>query len=76
MNATFKRTVKLIGLAMLLPMLVTGCQTTRTIPITGITAAIPCRDLKPILYSAREDSRFTADQVRQFNAAYDAVCKR
>ena len=63
-------------IALPLMLLATGCQTTsKAIPITATIRAIPCDRMAAIRYSAKQDSRVTVDQVRRFNAAFDAVCK-
>lgn len=72
----WKRAGKLTLIGLLLMPLVAGCQHRNTIPTTGITDAIPCDRLAPIRYSGKGDTGLTVEQIRQFNAAYDAVCKR
>lgn len=59
---------KLAPLA-LLPLLAACATTTRTV-VTDTS----CRGFVPILYS-RKDTAGTVQQVREHNAAWDALCK-
>jgi hypothetical protein len=88
----WKHAAKRIAFPMLLLTLLTGCATTRgekssTIPITGVVAAVPCRDVKPLSYSAAEteaaedpanefDTPETIREIRQQNAAIRATCRK
>jgi hypothetical protein len=57
----------LLALALLLP----GCQTTTPISVTDTS----CRSFVGIHYS-RKDTPGTIQQVREHNAAFDALCKK
>ncbi len=60
-------------LAPLVPaLLLAGCATTTT--LTSVTTDTSCRSFVPILYS-RKDTPATIQQVREHNAAFDALCK-
>lgn len=87
MKPSWKR---IAGSALLLTpllMLATGCakHLQAQIPITAV--AIPCRDVKAIDFAAPDhpgepdpdnsiDTTETIDQIRDYNAAYGAVCER
>lgn len=58
---------ELNALALLSIWMLTACVTT---PTTGI----PCAALDPISYSASQDSAFTVQQVREFNAVLAELC--
>ena len=88
----WKHAAKRIGFPMLLLTLLTGCATPRgvmssTIPITGVVAAVPCRDVKPLSYSAAGteaaedpanefDTPETVREIREQNAAIRATCRK
>lgn len=63
------RALKKLAL-LVLPLVVTACQTPT--PIGGIDTS--CQAFEPITYS-RKDTAETMKQVREHNAAWDALCK-
>jgi len=57
-------------LALAAPLLLPACATTTPISVTDTS----CRGFVPIHYS-RKDTPATIQQVREHNAAWDALCK-
>lgn len=64
---TLLQGLRLLGVASLTTL--TACGTTAA---TGTDTA--CLAFQPITYSASQDTPETVRQVREHNAAYDAVC--
>lgn len=59
-------------------LMLAACVTTpktATVPITPGADAIPCAALAPISFSAIHDTAATVNEVRQFNAKFNAICK-
>lgn len=73
-GSNWKPAAKPIACAILPAMLLAGCATRSTIPITGTVDAIPCDAMPAITYSAKSDTPETKEQVRRFNAVRDAIC--
>lgn len=65
------RLIGLGGLLLVWTILGMGCSAT---PITA-TDRVACEAFKPISFSASQDSELTIRQVREFNAAWRAVCE-
>lgn len=57
----------------LMPMILTGCLSMQT-RSTGIVVDTTCEAMRPITYSASRDTPETVREVRQHNAAYQALC--
>lgn len=61
----------LLGMLLLGPPLA-SCATARPTPTAG-TAALVCRDMRPVAYSMK-DTPLTIQQVQANNAAWHALC--
>lgn len=57
---------------MLAILLLTGCAAS---PMADDSGRVACRAFKPITYSMLRDTMDTVQQVREHNAAYQALCK-
>ncbi|GAB4225298.1 MAG: hypothetical protein Kow0032_00800 [Methyloligellaceae bacterium] len=73
MTKNAKRCAGLLMLAAASPMMLSGCAAIRA---TGTGGSITCLAFSPITYAAANDSPETVKQIRQHNAAWDALCDR
>jgi len=65
---------KRLVLVSLLSMTLTACETTQIIGTRGPNNPL-CIAMKPVTFSAMNDTPETIMQIRENNAAWDAVCK-
>ena len=64
--------VRPLTLAVLSATILTGCATIRT---TAMRTSGACVAFSPITFSAKGDTRATIAQLREHNAAWEAICE-